>query len=76
MRGPHAIDRFASGTTVYYSILSAKILRCKRSGPARLDTAQQFRNAPFRLMPEIQLQLNVQKADGTIIAPKCANMKL
>lgn len=43
MRGPHTIDRFASGTTVYYSILSAKILRCKRSGPARLDTAQQFR---------------------------------
>lgn len=43
MRGPHTIDRFASVTTVYYSILSAMILWCKRSGPARLDTAQQFR---------------------------------
>lgn len=77
MRGPHTIDRFASVTTVYYSILSAMILWCKRSCPARLDTLHNnFVNAPFRLMPEIQLQLNVQKADGTIIAPKCANMKL
>lgn len=81
MRGPHTIDRIVFFKTAQTEVFIIRYYHPRSSGVNALvqqywTLHNNFVNTPFRLMPEIQLQLNVQKADRTIIAPKCAKMKL